>query len=157
MNWNIFYFIIHWYGHYFQETWCQMLPPIEELGHTKSLSFKTLAKIATICSWPSNSNFFPTCSFFRIWVVISFVNCIFKCSNFFVVCEYYFIVFTMEGNSPDKHHFMLVNLLLGLPLVQGKLHAFNIGEIISYVWLNVWFGVTWSLLSTKIRVWRSGL
>jgi hypothetical protein len=73
------------------------------------------------------------------------------------VCEYYFIVFTMEGNSPDKHHFMLVNLLLGLPLVQGKLHAFNIGEIISYVWLNVWFGVTWSLLSTKIRVWRSGL
>jgi hypothetical protein len=47
------------------------------------------------------------------------------------------IIFTMEGDSPNKHHFLLVDFLLGLLLVQGKLHALIIGEIISYAWSNV--------------------
>jgi len=40
----------------------------------------------------------------------------------------------MEGDSPDNHHFLLVDFLLGLLLVQGKLHALIIGEVISYAW-----------------------
>jgi hypothetical protein len=65
------------------------------------------------------------------------------------------IIFTMEGDSPNKHHFLLVDFLLGLLLVQGKLHALIIGEIISYAWSNVWFGVTRSLLSWvyHLKMW----
>ncbi len=63
----------------------------------------------------------------------------------------------MEGDSPNKCHFLLVAFLLGLPLILSKLHALVVGEIISNVWLDVWFGVTLSLLSQKTRVWRLGL
>jgi len=110
-----------------------MLPPIEELGLVGSLGFKTSAKKVIVYNQPYNNNFFPTCSLFRIRVIISFVICIFKNFNSFVVCEYSLIPFVMEGGSLDKHHFLLVAFLLGLPLMSSKLHALVIGETISNV------------------------
>ncbi len=43
----------------------------------------------------------------------------------------------MERDSLDKHRFLLVAFLLGLPLVPGKLHALVLGETIVDVWLDV--------------------
>jgi len=63
----------------------------------------------------------------------------------------------MEWDSLDKRCFLLVAFLLGLPLLPSKLHTFVQGEILLNVWLDVWFYVTWSLLSIKIGVWHSRL
>jgi hypothetical protein len=36
----------------------------------------------------------------------------------------------MEGDSSNKHRFLLVAFLLGLPLELGKVHALVLGETI---------------------------
>jgi hypothetical protein len=65
----------------------------------------------------------------------------FKSSNSFVGYEYSLIAFAMERVFPNKHYFLLVVFLLGLPLVLSKLHVLVLGETISNASSNVRFGV----------------
>lgn len=62
------------------------------------------------------------------------------------------MVLIVDGDPPNRHIFLCLAFLFGLPPVTTKLQALIKGDITLNAFFEVWSNVTFSFMSSKFKI-----